>query len=67
MEYRFELFRAKNADGKVYFWWRIRARNFKVILTSETYTQKIGCMKVLRKLMRDLGQNKCSYEFIDKI
>jgi len=67
MDYHFELFRAKNARNKVYFWWRIRSRNYKILLTSETYTQKNSCLKVMRKLMRSIGASKCDYQFIDKL
>lgn len=66
MEYHFELFRARNTSGKVYFWWRIRSRNFKILVTSEMYTTKNACLKVIRKFINNIGVGKSDFEYIDK-
>jgi uncharacterized protein YegP (UPF0339 family) len=66
MEYHFELFRARNGNNKIYFWWRVRSSNWKILLTSETYTTKNACLKVMRKLITKIGVGVCDFEYIDK-
>ena len=67
MDYLFELIKASNSSGS-YFWWRMKASNYKILSTSEVYTAKANAYRVVKKLMVALerGGAKVAYTFIDK-
>lgn len=39
----------------VFYWWRIKAGNNKVLAHSETYTRKQNCLKTARPVAGRLG------------
>jgi len=39
----------------VFYWWRIKAGNNKVLAHSETYTRKQNCLKTARPVAKRLG------------
>ena len=65
-EYYIDIFRAKKRSV-IYFWTRIKAKNGKILWSSEMLTAKHNAFNPVMKLVKLVGKRKCLVTYYDKI
>ncbi len=61
--YRCEVIRSKRDD----YWNRIRAKNNRILWSSEIYSSKQKALNPIKKFVEHVGVRKCTIKYIDNI